>query len=140
MTASWLGAHLEAIGLTDTDGYTIRPRAGHCRQCHHPVIRALDDTICGLPVTLDPQPLNAHGELWARQQQRATYTLTRRGDQLRIDRRDARHITSHPPQRPGRRYDVLTAHQCYAPPLDPLTTTPATTHAATAIRPVDPPY
>lgn len=140
MTAPWLAAHLETIGLVDTDGYTIRPRAGRCTRCHHPVIRALDDDICGLPVTLDPQSLNAYGELWARQQGRPTYSLRRQADQLRIDRRDALTIASRPPEKPSRRYDVLAAHRCFMPPLEPLTTLPATTRAATATHLTDPPF
>lgn len=140
MTATWLAAHLEAIGHTDTDGHTIRPRAGRCARCHQPVIRALDDDICGIPVTLDPQPLNAYGELWARQQRRPTYSLRHQGDQLRIDRRSPLDIASRPPEKPHRRYDVLAAHRCHLPPLEPLTTPPATTRAATTAHLTDPPF
>jgi hypothetical protein len=126
----WLATHLEAIGQADNDGYALRPRAGRCRRCHAPVIRALDGEVAALPATCDPQPLNAYGELWARQLHRHTYALTREGDRLRLYRRDPLAIRSRPPDATGRRYDVLAAHQCFVPPLQPLTTMPATTRSA----------
>lgn len=124
---AWLRTHLETIGLADTDGFTLTPRAGRCRRCHAPIIRALDSEPCGLPTRADPHPLNAYGELWARQQHRPTYELTRRGTRLRLDRRGATEIRSRPPDATDRRWDVLVAHACYLPPLEPLTTMPVTT-------------
>jgi hypothetical protein len=126
----WLAVHLETIGQADTDGHTLRPRAGRCRRCHAPVIRALDGPVAAMPVTCDPQPLNAYGELWAIQLGRRTYSLQLEGGGLRLHPRTAGNIRRRPPDKPTRWYDVLAAHACYCPPLAPLTIAPATTRAA----------
>lgn len=129
-TPAWLQAHLETIGQANNDDTTLRPRTDHCR-CGTPVIRALDADVAGYPRTLDARPLTTLGETTTLLTGGRTATLRRLAPGLRLYARSHWDIGNHPPDAPGRDYDVLADHRCHHDIPNQLTCPPATTKPPT---------
>lgn len=106
----------------------IRPQLQRCHRCNAAIIHALDAPVAGIPVRLDPVPLDAEQELAARLAGRATYNLTGIS-RMAVVYRDADTITR-------RTWPVLADHACPGPIPGDLLDNPAP-----APEPVDaPPY
>lgn len=106
----------------------IRPQLQRCHRCNAAIIHALDSPVAGIPVRLDPVPLDAEQELAARLAGRATYNLTGIS-RMAVVYRDADTITR-------RTWPVLADHVCPGPIPGDLLDNPAP-----APEPVDaPPY
>lgn len=106
----WLQQHLTDLGRWNADGVSRAVRARVCR-CGTRTLRALDDDICGLPVTVDPGPLDVLGEMQALISGRATYRLLHIANRWEIDRRTQFDIAAQP----AGTVNVLAAHQCGQP-------------------------
>lgn len=104
---AWLRQHLDDLGVTNSDGIGRTVRHRHCPTCHANVLTGLDADRCALPVTADPTPLDAVGELLAVTTGRATLDLTL--SPLRLDHRDRWRIRSRRPA------VVLAEHRCGQP-------------------------
>lgn len=107
MIPRWLEAHLTDLGRWNADGVGRAIRSRVCR-CGAHTLRALDDDMCGLPVTVDPGPLDPVGEMQALISGRATYRLLHTNSRWEIDRRTQFDIAAQP----AGAVDVLAAHQC----------------------------
>lgn len=110
MIPTWLQAHLDSLGLWNTDGISRRARGRHCRTCRAPILTGLDDDRCGLPVTADPAPIDEVGELIALAAGRRTFDLRQRPT-LRLNHRPTWRIGK------PRQHDVLAEHRCGEPHL-----------------------
>jgi len=107
---------------------TVHPHPTTCHRCRALILAALDSPVAGIPVRLDPVPLDAEQELAARLAGRATYNLTGIS-RMAVVYRDADTITR-------RTWPVLADHVCPGPIPGDLLNTPAP-----APEPVDvPPY
>jgi hypothetical protein len=106
----WLRRQLEASGHLDTDGVTRQVRSRPCPGCAAPVLVGLDADRCALAATVDPWPVDVHGELTASLAGRATYDLAGHWA-LELRWRDALLIAW------PRRWPVVVAHECHAAPL-----------------------
>lgn len=108
----------------------IRPQLQRCPRCRALILAALDSPVAGIPVRVDPVPLDAEQELAARLAGRATYNLTGIS-RMAVVYRDADTITR-------RTWPVLADHVCPGPIPGDLLDNPA---PAPEPEPVDvPPY
>jgi hypothetical protein len=110
-------ASLRNRGLWNADGVSRKARARLCKKCQAPVMVGLDDERCGIPVTVDPTPLNALGEVQALMTGRATFSLRYVAGRYEIDHRDSFRI-SGTPAGSDPRLEVLAEHECNSPPVD----------------------
>lgn len=96
---------------------STRPHPTVCPRCRALILVALDSPVAGIPVRLDPVPLDAEQELAARLAGRATYDLTGRA-RVEVAYRDEYAITR-------RDWPVLATHTCPGPVPGDLLNTPA---------------
>ncbi len=85
-----------------------------CRDCQQPILRGLDGDTAGIPVTLDPQPVDNFGEALALISGRRTFnvsTVNESGNYRRVmDERTASSI------RGGSRVRAVhPEHRCHQP-------------------------
>lgn len=106
---------------------TTRAKVGTCPDCRRIVLAGVAE---GLMVRLDPQPLNAHGELAARLAGRWTFDLSATGE---IWYRCRFTITV-------RRHRVLADHECALPPPPPEHRDARIRGPAALADPDQPPY
>ena len=118
MIPAWLRRQLEAAGRLDSDGVTRGARTQPCpRKCGATVLAGLDADVCALTAFTDPQPISPLGEAAAVLDGRDTYDVWGRFG-VELDHRDATRIAG------PRRWPVVAAHQCGAPPLPADPTVP----------------
>ncbi len=101
----------KAAGHLDSDGVGRRAVATFCRRCSVAILTGYDADRCGLRVRVDPQPLDALGELAAVMAGLATYTLrTGLAGRPELDHRYAERMRGEQPM--AGMYDVLAEHRC----------------------------
>lgn len=96
---------------------SVHPHPTVCHRCRALILAALDSPVAGIPVRLDPVPLDAEQELAARLAGRATYNLTGIS-RMAVVYRDADTITR-------RTWPVLADHVCPGPIPGDLLDNPA---------------
>lgn len=96
---------------------SVHPHPTVCHRCRALILAALDSPVAGIPVRVDPVPLDAEQELAARLAGRATYNLTGIS-RMAVVYRDADTITR-------RTWPVLADHVCPGPIPGDLLDNPA---------------
>lgn len=104
--------HLLRAGHVTERGVTRRVTARACQRCGGALLVGLDDDVCALEATVDPQPLSALGEALALLEGRGTWHLRRERDRFVLDPRDQTNIRAHPAGSRARE-DVLREHRCH---------------------------
>lgn len=117
---TWLINRLKDQGLIGPGG-TTRAARYRTHDCGAPILIALDADRCSRPVTADPTPLSATGELTALLTGRTTYALWYWGGRLEIDHRTSFHIRGTPAGTTDQ-FDVIADHRCGARQLDSIPT------------------
>lgn len=136
---TWLRDHLIASGAMTESGLTRRAKPRRCNRCNAVVVVGLDADVCAFEVRVDPQPLNAAGELLALLEGRRTLTLHGAASGRMLDPRWPEHIRTAPAGTTPRE-DALREHRCDTPPLvDAATCTSAFARGDSALPPNSPP-